>query len=478
MPQAASLTILQLEVIARKAADDFQYFLDNIFALSFDEYTSGQYVHDVATHMGQHSHAMYITGRGHFKSTRLYARAMWRILRLKYYQRSREGWYFSYNADMSSYHLQKIRELISRNIFYRDATNFKIQTDSVLGFAWVRKGMDVEHSPKYIMKPAGLLVFKRGIHADDIYVDDPLKDPENKLRPTVIFKVNRIIKTELLPMVNKGGECYVVGTPQTNDDFFFDADLQTLFATWFTPAVLDRRKGIALWPEWLSFEELMKIERAITPKIFAQEYMASPVYNEDSYLNRDQVINASVELCWPKKDWDEALADEYVVAGFDIGKKVHPSHLAIFIRTFYTDEDGNTLARFRQIYSYWMDGWKYEKQYKYLNDIIGLFNISILYYDNTRAEFEGFAEQGLLNPAMAPVVLNARNETKMAANMDALLERGDVTFINERRQQSQLLAVDNTLDAMESPEGHGDSFWSVGMALQEQDDGSISIRSV
>ena len=31
-------------------------------------------------------------------------------------------------------------------------------------------------------------------------------------------------------MVNKGGEsCYIVGTPQTNDDFFLDAELRNTF---------------------------------------------------------------------------------------------------------------------------------------------------------------------------------------------------------------------------------------------------------
>lgn len=466
-----------MRLVEKRAVDDFEYFVNNVFALSFGEFVSGAYVSDVCHHMDANPYAMYITGRGHFKSTRLYARAMWRILRLKYYRKSREGWYFSYNMDMSAYHLGKIRELIAVNPYYRGFTNFKSQTESVLGFAWLQQGEKLEHAPKYVMKPAGLLVFKRGIHADDIYVDDPLKDPENKLKPTVIIKVNRIIKTELIPMVNKGGECYVVGTPQTNDDFFFDAELHTRFATWFTPAIIDLTNKTPLWPEFYTYDELMQIKAAQGDKTFNQEYMASPVYNEDSYLNREALIAACVELCWKKNDWSEYLADKFVVGGFDIGKKVHPSHLALFIRTFYTDEQGKERPRYRQIFSYWMDGWQYNKQYKWLNDIIKLFNVSTLYYDNTRAEFEGFAEDGELDPAMVPVTLNTRNQTKMAANLDTLLSRGDITFINERRQQSQLLAVDNTLDALESDEGHGDSFWSNAMAVSDNDDGGVTIRT-
>lgn len=468
-----------MELVSRRAADDFDYFLHNVFSLSFDEFTTGQYVHDVATHMTANPYAMYITGRGHFKSTRLYARIMWRILRLKYYRKSREGWYFSYNMDMSGYHLGKVREYISRNPYYRGATNFKAQTDSVLGFAWLRKGEDLQFAPKYVMKPAGLLVFKRGIHADDIYVDDPLKDPENKLKPTVINKVNRIIKTELLPMVNKGGECYIVGTPQTNDDFFFDSELQTMFATWFTPAIIDEIKKISLWPEWASYDELMRIKRATGAKTFAQEYMASPTYNEDSFLDRDNVAAAAtIERGYKLVDQTKRLENEYVVAGFDIGKKVHPSHLAVFIRKFiYDDELQEELPYYTQIYSRWFDHVKYKDQVEELNKIIGLFNISILYYDNTRAEFEGFAEEGKLDAAMSPITLGTRNQTVMANNMEVLLDDGRLKLINERRQTSQILAMDSNLQAIESPEGHGDSFWSIAMALSDNDDGSINIRS-
>lgn len=467
-----------MELVARKAADDFDYFLHNVFALSFDEFTSGQYVHDVAAHMDANPYAMYVTGRGHFKSTRLYARAMWRILRLKYYPKSREGWYFSYNADMSAYHLGKIREYISRNPYYRGATNFKSQTDSVLGFAWVTQHASLQFAPKYLMKPAGLLVFKRGIHADDIYVDDPLKDPENKLKPTVINKVNRIVKTELLPMVNKGGECYVVGTPQTNDDFFFDDELKTRFATWFTPAIIDVANKVPLWPEWASYEELMQYKRAMGDKTFAQEYMASPVYNEDSYLNREHVQALAILEGLKKADHSKRLLNEYVVGGFDIGKKRHPSHLALFTRKFKYDEQLKVeLPHYKQLFTLFMDGWQYKDQIAYLNDIVALFNVSQLYYDNTRAEFEAFAEDGKLDAALIPVTLGTRNQTKMATNLEALVDDSRIQFVNERRQISQLLAVDNNLDALESPDGHGDSFWSIAMAVSDNDDGSITVRS-
>ena len=73
-------------------------------------------------------------------------------------------------------------------------------------------------------------------------MDDPLKDPENKLAPTVIHKINNVIKLEIFPMVKKGGYYRVVGTPQTNHDFFFDKGLQRRLHTNIRPAIKSEKK--------------------------------------------------------------------------------------------------------------------------------------------------------------------------------------------------------------------------------------------
>ena len=77
---------------------------------------------------------------------------------------------------------------------------------------------------------------------------------------------------------------------------------------------------------------------------------------------------------------------------------------------------------------------------------------------------------------MEPVTLNAKNQTKMAANLDMLITNNRISLINEQRQTSQLLMVDNALQALESPEGHGDSFWSICMGISNEDEGDIWIR--
>jgi hypothetical protein len=128
--------------------------------------------------------------------------------------------------------------------------------------------------------------------------------------------------------------------------------------------------------------------------------------------------------------------------------------------------------------SQWFDNWDYEAQVNHLVEIIRLFNISLLRYDNTRGEFEGFDEQGKLPRQMKPVVFGLRSKNSMAANLDSAVTGERVTFINDKRQLDQMLAVTSDLQAFESSEGHGDSFWSVCMALLEEKQKEYRARTI
>ena len=443
----------RIELAKRHSAGNFDYFIHEVFSRSFaqDEFISGEYIHKVAAHLQDNNYTIDVTGRNHFKSTRLYADLMWAMFTDE--GSGFEAHYFSYAHELAAYHLKKVKRMVKDNPYFYGIIDQKPTSESIIDFSWDGK-------THMTVTPSGLLSFKRGIHAERIYVDDPLRDPENKLAPTSVLKVNNIIRQELLQFVKKGGICRIVGTPQTNEDFFFDEQMENWFNIWITPAIIDEPNKIALWPEWTSYDELQDIRRTLGDRIFNPEYMASPVYSEDSYINRDKLLPLCTESCYSLTRHPE-LDNKIVLAGFDIGKKVHPSHLAVWV------SEGN--GEYRQIFSKWMDGWEYVTQLKYLTDAIELFNINRLRYDNTRGEFEIFVEQGLANRAvMEPMVLNLKNQNSMAANMGAIVDRGDAAFINEPRQINQVLAVTNDLDAMSGPEGHGDSFWSNAMALYEK----------
>lgn len=467
----AEVVLAQIELVRRRCrqADGFKFFINNVFSASFGgDFVGGDYVDDVAERMASNDWTMDVTARGHFKSTRLYAEIMYDIFTA---ERDLEGWYFSYNTDLSSYHLKKVKAFIKRNPFFVDIKDGKAQAEGIISY---QRG-----NYTYTNTPAGLLAFKRGIHADRIYLDDPLRDPENKLAPTVILKINRVISTEIYPMVNKKGKCRIVGTPQTNEDFFYNKELQNKWDVRIQDAMIDEANEIALWPEWTSFAELVDIRKTIGEKTFNQEYRARPAYSEESRISRALLV-ACIDP--EMKPADEYNGSHEVVAGFDIGKHRHPSHMVIYERWELTelDRDGREQYVYRQLISKWFDGMNYNQQWDYILDVVTLYNIDVLRYDNTRGEFEAFYENATPQQRniLKPVAFGLKNKNSMAAELDALISNKRITLLNDQRQVSQILAVTSDLNAMESPEGHGDSFWSNGLAVLREKENVVRVRTL
>ena len=451
--------MIELTKRACKAEGGFKFFIENVFAKSFEKFVNGEYISNVAKRMEANDWTMDVTARDHFKSTRLYAEIMYDIFTA---DKNIEGHYFSYNLSMSSYHLAKVKQLIACNPYYQHITNLNRKSASTIDF--------YNGKARVWIVPEGLLSFKRGIHADRIYIDDPLKDPENKLAPTVIYRINNVIKVEIFPMVNRNGKCRIVGTPQTNHDFFFDEDLRGKFSVSIKPAIVDEVNGIAVFPEWKSYAELVEIRNTIGEKPFNQEYMAKPSYTEDSYIERKKLMAVVDKDLKPQK----AYMDDYdVVGGFDIGKKAHPSHIALYERR-RDNESGKWV--YKQLLTKWLDHVDYKDQLDIVKNLCEDFRVSRMLYDNTRSEFEAFAEQGLLPRCMEAVVFGMRKNQEMAVSFETVIKEERCTMINDTRQIDQILQVNADLQCVESPMGHGDSFWSNALALYEPKETTYRVR--
>ena len=454
MKRGDKLKIEEMGKYFEKGYKDMPYFVDNIFSQSFynfkhgekiNTFIRGQHVENTAKFLGENNNTMSVSAREHFKSTGIYAHFMYDLL----YNPGLECQYFSYNSTMASYHGGKIKQLIRKNPFYENCIDLKPTAEGILKYAWTDKRNEVT-----TLTPNGLLGFKRGVHCPRIYVDDPFQDPDNKLNPTIINKINRIFITEILSMPTADGEMHVVGTPQTTFDFFFNERVKKGMATRVQPAVQDWVQHKVLWPESWPWERLMARKYKIGDRVFNQEFMCTPVWTEQAWFTRDKLMGAVNPELLPKK---EVLSNNYVVLGWDVGKKVHPSHIAIF--------EEWPPGHWVQVYEKFLDGMGYNDQRLFVNELVRLFRVDKGIYDATRGEMESFVERGELSPVLHPMIFKTTNKHDMATNFEKMVENNETELLNHRRMLDQILVVDNDLQALETPEGHGDSFWSIAMGL-------------
>lgn len=436
----------QLDLDARKS---FWVFVRDIFSESFDKFIGGDFVKDTCDFLEKNQKTVRISAKDHFKSTSLYAHFCWNLWKA-FKQRDVECHYFSYERNMAAYHLTKIKELIAKNDWFSNCQDLKLTAESVLKYTWD------EGDHIITLKPHGMLAFKRGIHANVIYVDDPFQDPENKLDPLKVQKINRIFSTQIIDMPKKGGELHVVGTPQTNEDFFFDKKLMGRFQVLELPAIISEAEKKVLWPDHMDYDELVIRRQERGERIFNQEYLCKAYYAEHAWFNRERImdcINPDLKIQFFRK------TDNLVSLGMDVGKKVHPTHISIFERM------NNVWV---MVYHDFLDGVDYSEQVKIVNDLIDRFDVDQGFFDATRGEFDSFIEQGTINKLMKPVTFKSQTKYELAGNFDKLVTEKRIMLLDDKRLLNQILVVDTNLDALETNEGHGESFWSIALALSPE----------
>lgn len=435
---------------------DFSKFIEFIFPLSYKEFKEANHLREWANRIQYNDKTATLSARKHLKSNLMYAFVMWRLFKMT---DSEEALYMSYTEPLSAYHTKNIKKLIDYNPFFQgiqDLTN----AEGIIKYSW--NGKDI-----FLVKPASISRFNRGWHGDGVICDDILADPTNELNMSVITTITNTFFEEVLSLPVEGGYLHLVGTAQHSEDLFFQIKEKSKSFNWaMYPAILNENEKITLWPEMFNYDRLIQIQKEeIGIKAFAKEYMCSPVWTEDAYFKKEDILNL-IDNGLKNINWVENK-NATVIAGLDIGKVRHPSHLTIFLHA------GGLIV---QIYQIFMDNWDYTKQVEHINALIDRLKIKRIYYDDTRSELESFAEQGIIKRGLwTPVKFTHTEKFKLAANFSKTVSKGALRLQNNQRMIRSILSVNNNLDALETVDGHGDAFWSIAMALNHRVSGPISV---
>jgi hypothetical protein len=351
----------------------------------------------------------------------------------------------SYSESMAAYQTKRLKRLIQ--IIPEIFGEYKDETDSASILDYTYNGR------RFVLEPEGILNFKRGRHPRELICDDILRDPDNKMELAILDKIRDIFNDQIESMPT--GALHIVGTPQDKEDLFYHLSQNGVYDVKTYPA-WNTATDTVLWPETFPLEDLKRRKQMMGEKSFNKEFQCMPVRTADSFISHEKY--AKIENKGLKNyGLNEGYVPSGIVcAGFDIGKKTHPSHLLVL------EQIDNKLV---QIHSKFMDGWDYQDQINYLNEAIEKFSIQKLEYDNTRSEFEGFEEQGQLRGEMCGEVFTSKSQFRMSTQLDVKITNGELELIADERQKRQLLSVDCDLKAPSNSDGHGDSFWSLALAI-------------
>ena len=433
-------------------ARSFWEFIRDIWSISFEhpEYFRAWHIgviaEDIERCIEEQKNYVAVLPRFHFKSTVLgHAFSVWRLLQGT---RDQSVLYLSYSDGMAKYHINEINKTVQRNPVLKDwFSNKAPKADFSFRYTIQNRPVEIMHG--------GLFSFKRGMHVNGALIaDDVLRDPENPLNAAQLSKVEDHFLTESMFIPLKGVPVIVLGTPMMPGDLLTKLQKDDRFISRVLPALDPAPDRRVLMPELYNEEWLLEQQKA-RPKSFASEFMLIPHFSTESYFEGEDIDNCEDGKLrsFPATKKYELESGEELFAGFDIGKKRHPSHLVIFKKKG---------SKIEQIHQSWLDGWSYSDQVEYLNEVAQNFKITKGYIDNTRGELE---DRGL-DRTWHSMHFTLKAKNTMAQIFEKYVHSGDLSILKDERQRQQILSVNNELKAPETPMGHGDAFFSIAMALQ------------
>lgn len=476
-----------LEALAHK---HFEVFFNAFFARAIEliegSFVSGDHFAVWCKRLQDHDLTATVSARSHGKSTLIYAFLLWKLFNIKEQAGLfPEVIYISYSDTLAGYHIQKVKRLASVMPCFQSYGNLS-DAETILKMS--------KDGKTFSIKPAGIFSFKRGVHTIGTIVDDPLQDPQKaSMDLAQVYKITKIFNEQIAQIRKVTGWTHVFGTPQDKEDLFASLKKNAKYNCGEYPAIISHKTKRVLWKEMFPFDKLLDIrDNEIGDKAFSKEYQCVPVRGVDSFF-KEEVIDILTGKCY-NVDWRTYETQNAVYGGMDLGKKMHPSHIALFeaVPIKVKDEDGKDTEEdsdevvAKQILSLFLDKMDYNDQKTLVDEIIQKLSVQAFPFDNSRAEFDTFIERDELPPEMEPITMTGKLQQTIATNFDqivttslkAIKEGGQavIEFVTDQRQKNQILSVDCDLNAPSTVGGHGDAFWSVGLALRAMREGQPNIR--
>ena len=442
------------------AGMSFKEFVFDVFALSFPEYDFDTWHIHHLTEVVQDCfdrgrNLCVVMPRYHLKSTLTgYASTLWRCSADMI--RDPSCLYLSYKDGLAKYHTEEIKKVIDNNPILTKV----LKNDSPKAIAASR--FTVAGGGRARVQTGGIFSFKRGIHVNGLVVaDDILRDPQTPLSMGQLLSVEQHINSEIANIPNVGVPLFVLGTPMHMSDILLKLKDNPEYEYVYLPALgpTEKKQYQVLWPDQYSKEWLDARSAQTGWKSFQTEFLLTPALEVEAFFTPQEIsmlTDTELKNHSPSVPREIGEGEVDVFAGFDVGKKRHPSHLAVFARVMVDDE-----WKLVQIHQQFLDNVDYVDQVEYLTEAIENLKITKCYIDNTRAELE---ERGL-PPEVNMVTLTPKVRKEAAAIFDSVVTNRNISFLDDSRFRSQIISVDNSLRAPETSLGHGESFWSCLLAL-------------
>ena len=257
--------LTEMDMAASK--DNFEYFFTKVLG-----YEMAPFHREWLERVKTTKRTVTICSRDHGKSVFFHA---WCVHQLIFREPPYQMLYISSNQKQTMVHMKDIDRMFTNIPALR---KYKPKSGWAVGYMTLTNGNSI------IERSVGSQI--RGLHPDEIIVDDPMKE----FSVAAIQRVSDWFWGDMVPTLHHTSSLRMIGTPFTYTDIFAELTENTEYDVKRYPAI--NQAGEALWPSRWDIDSLERRKREIGSSKFTREYLCIPI-SSNTMLFQKEFIDKS-----------------------------------------------------------------------------------------------------------------------------------------------------------------------------------------
>jgi hypothetical protein len=258
---------LEHEMDLEISKNSFPYFFQHVCgpARGYEKYDYPYYMEEWLSVMQGNKRSVFVCSRGHGKSVFMHCWAVWNLI---FQPTGYEIVYVSSNQKQTNMHMKEI----SKYFNFPPLQKFKPQSKG-----WAVEEMNLTNGNSIKARSVNAQI--RGLHPNEIIIDDPLKE----FSMSGIQKVTDWFFSDLIPTLDPKGFIRIIGTPFSYTDIYSKLAENSLYSVRVYPCLNSLNEP--LWVEKWNYHSLMERKNEIGTIAFTREYLCVPMSTGTSLFN-------------------------------------------------------------------------------------------------------------------------------------------------------------------------------------------------
>ena len=389
-----------------------------------------------------------ICSRDHGKSVFFHA---WCVHQLIFREPPYQMLYISSNQKQTMVHMKDIDRMFTNIPALR---KYKPKSGWAVGYMTLTNGNSI------IERSVGSQI--RGLHPDEIIVDDPMKE----FSVAAIQRVSDWFWGDMVPTLHHTSSLRMIGTPFTYTDIFAELTENTEYDVKRYPAI--NQAGEALWPSRWDIDSLERRKREIGSSKFTREYLCIPI-SSNTMLFQKEFIDRSKDRTITAKYTGNNEAYKYYI-GYDPSLSQDGDYTVMLVLEVDEDMNKTVVSMIRE------KNLDFRGHITRITDLCHRFKPeAVMIETNTFAKSFAMELRDISDFPIREFTMSRRKKEEIILNLQMNLENGKIHFpYGDDNSRSMSNAIIQELEAfgisstgkIEGLGAHDDAV--IGLALANQ----------